>query len=59
MASHAGLLVLFAGFVSVVFGTLTAETSEAQLRAGGRMFGGFLLSGLVLGWVLQIGRAHV
>lgn len=53
MASHAGLLVLFAGFVSVVFGTLTADTPAAQLRAGGRMFGGFVLSGLVLGWILR------
>jgi hypothetical protein len=53
MASHAALLVLFAGTVSVVFGALTADGPAAQVRAGGRMFAGFLLAGLALGWVLR------
>ncbi|MGE0394052.1 MAG: hypothetical protein AB7I25_03165 [Vicinamibacterales bacterium] len=53
MASHAGLLVLFAGFVSVVFGALTADGAAAQVRTGARMFAGFLLAGLALGWVLR------
>lgn len=54
MASHLGLLVLFSGFVSVVFAALTADAPAAQLRTGGRMFGGFLLAGLALGWVLRL-----
>lgn len=54
MASHLGLLVLFSGFVSVVFAALTADEPAAQLRTGGRMFGGFLLAGLALGWVLRL-----
>ena len=53
MASHLGLLVLFAAFVSIVFGALTGETPAVQIKAGARMFGGFLLSGLALGWVLR------
>lgn len=54
MASHLGLLVLFAGFVSVVFATLTADEPGVQVRTGGRMFGGFLLAGLALGWLLRL-----
>ncbi len=53
MASHLGLLVLFAGFVSVIFGALTADGPDAQVRTGARMFAGFLLAGLALGWVLR------
>jgi len=53
MTSHLGLLVLFAGFVSVVFGALTGEAPAVQVRAGARMFAGFLLAGLALGWVLR------
>jgi hypothetical protein len=54
MASHLGLLVLFAGFVSVVLGALTSDEPVVQVRTGGRMFGGFLLAGLALGWVLRL-----
>lgn len=53
MASHAGLLVLFAGVVSVIFGALAADEPAAQVRTGARMFAGFLLAGLALGWVLR------
>lgn len=54
MASHVGLLILFSALVSVVFGAMAADEPAAQLRAGGRMFGGFLLAGLALGWVLRL-----
>lgn len=54
MASHIGLLVLFSAFVSVVFGALASKEPSIQLRTGGRMFGGFLLAGLAIGWVLRI-----
>ena len=54
MASHIGLLVLFSAFVSAVFGALASHEPAVQLRTGGRMFGGFLLAGLAIGWVLRI-----
>ncbi len=45
--------MLFAGVVSVVFGALAADEPAAQIRTGARMFAGFLLAGLALGWVLR------
>ena len=54
MASHAALLVLFSAFVSVVFGALASGEPAEQARTAGRMFGGFLLAGLAIGWVLRI-----
>lgn len=52
MTSHLGLMVLFALFVSIVFATITQDDPAAQVRAGARLFGGFVAAGLVLGWVL-------
>ncbi len=54
MASHALLLILFAGCVSVVFGALASPVPGEQVRTGARMFGGFVLAGLALGWVLRL-----
>ena len=54
MSSHAGLMVLFAFFVSTVFATLMQDEPREQIRLGARMFGAFVLSGLVLGWVLLL-----
>jgi hypothetical protein len=52
MTSHVGLMVLFAFFVSVVFATLMHDEPREQLRMGARLFGGFVVSGLALGWLL-------
>ena len=52
MASHLALMSAFAFFVSVVFATLTEDDPRGQLRTGVRMFGGFVVAGLVLGWIL-------
>ena len=52
MKSHLLLMLLFAFFVSVVFATLMHDTPRDQLRFGARLFGGFVISGLALGWVL-------
>ena len=52
MTSHFLIMVLFSLFVSTVFATLMQDEPRAQLRLGARMFGGFILAGLVLGWVL-------
>jgi hypothetical protein len=52
MQSHFLLLVLFAFFVSLVFGVLTKDDVREQVRFGGLMFGGFLASAIVLGWLM-------
>ena len=52
MTSHLLLLALFAFFVSLVFAVLLRDEPRTQLRTGAMMFGGFLLAGLVLGWLM-------
>jgi hypothetical protein len=52
MASHLLLLILFAFFVSLVFAVIAKDDAREQLRLGGLMFGGFLATALVLGWLL-------
>jgi hypothetical protein len=46
------LLMLFAAFVSTVFATLMRDDPHEQLRLGGRIFGGFIGAGVLLGWLL-------
>ncbi|MFB3854263.1 MAG: hypothetical protein ACE148_10625 [Vicinamibacterales bacterium] len=52
MASHIFLMTLFAFLVSVVFAVLLADDPGSQLRLGAKLFGGFMVSALVLGWVM-------
>ena len=52
MQSHLVLLVLFALFVSLVFAVIAKDDAREQLRFGGMMFGGFLASAIVLGWLM-------
>ena len=52
MTTHLGLMVVFALFVSIVFAALMREQAADQLRFGSRLFAGFLLGGIVLGWLL-------
>ena len=52
MTSHVALMVLFAMFVSVVFAVLMRDDPREQLALGGRMFGGFVGAGILLGWLL-------
>jgi hypothetical protein len=52
MTSHFALMLLFAAFVSVVFATLMRDEPREQLRLGGRIFGGFVGAGVLLGWFL-------
>ena len=52
MHSHFVLLVLFAFFVSLVFSVIAKDEPREQLRYGSMMFGGFILSALVLGWLM-------
>ena len=50
--SHVFLLVLFAFFVSLVFCVIAKDEPLQQLRFGAAMFGGFILSAVVLGWLM-------
>ena len=52
MRSHLLLLSLFAFFVSLVFAVLTKDDLGEQLRFGGLLFAGFLVSAIVLGWLM-------
>jgi putative Mn2+ efflux pump MntP len=52
VTSHFLLLVVFAFFVSLVFGVLLRDEPKEQLRTGGMMFGGFIAAALVLGWLM-------
>ena len=51
-ASHLGLMILFALFVSVVFATLMRDDPKQQLRFGGQLFAAFVVGGIALGWIL-------
>jgi hypothetical protein len=50
--THLGLMVVFALFVSIVFAALMRDEAREQLRFGARLFAGFVLGGVVLGWLL-------
>jgi undecaprenyl pyrophosphate phosphatase UppP len=50
--SHLGLMVMFALFVSVVFGTLMRDEPKDQLYFGGQLFTAFVVGGVALGWIL-------
>ena len=52
MTSHFVLLTVFAFFVSLVFAVIAKDDVREQVRFGGLMFGGFLLSAIVLGWLM-------
>ncbi len=52
MQSHLLLMAIFALFVSLVFAVIAKDEARDQLRLGGMMFGGFLASAIVLGWLM-------
>lgn len=52
MQSHLLLLVLFAFFVSLVFAVLTKDDVWEQLRFGALLFAGFVVTAIVLGWLM-------
>jgi hypothetical protein len=52
VSSHLALLVLFAVPVSAVFAALTRDEPAAQARAALKMFAGFVLAAIVLGWLM-------
>jgi hypothetical protein len=52
VASHFLLMVLFSFFVALVFAVLMRDRPGDQFRFGAAVFGGFIVSALVLGWLM-------
>jgi hypothetical protein len=52
MRSHLLLMMLFAFFVSLVFAVIAKDEVREQVRLGALMFSGFLVSAIVLGWLM-------
>jgi hypothetical protein len=52
LQSHFVLMALFAFFVSLVFAVIAKDDPGEQVRFGGLMFAGFLVSAVVLGWIM-------
>ena len=52
MSSHLLVMMLFAGFVSVIFAVLMQDRPVEQAKLGGRLFAGFVGAALVLGYIL-------
>jgi undecaprenyl pyrophosphate phosphatase UppP len=52
MSSHFLVMCLFALLVAAVFGALMKDDAREQLRFGGLVFVAFVVSGLVLGWLM-------
>ena len=51
MQSHFLLMLLFAGCVSLVFAVLMKDEPSEQLKLGGILFGSFVATAVVLGWI--------
>jgi hypothetical protein len=52
MSSHFTLLLVFAFLVALVFAVLMKDEPKEQLRFGALVFGGFVATALVLGWLM-------
>jgi hypothetical protein len=52
VTSHLLLLLLFAFLVSTVFAVLMKDEPREQVRFGAAVFGGFVASAVVLGWLM-------
>jgi hypothetical protein len=50
--SHLLALVIFAALVSTVFATLLREDARGRLRFGLLAFAAFVLSAVVVGWLM-------
>ena len=50
--THFPALVIFSFLVSVVFGVLAKETTRERLVYGAKVFGAFVGTAVVLGWLM-------
>jgi hypothetical protein len=54
MTSHLGVMLLFAGCVATVFGTLLRADSRDGWRLAGRIFAGLVFGAYALGWIMYV-----
>ncbi len=52
MQSHFFSMLLFAGFVSLIFAVLMKDELADQVRLGGILFASFVATAVVLGWIM-------
>jgi len=52
VTSHFLLLLLFSFFVALVFAVLMRNEPRDQVRFGAMVFGAFVLSAVVIGWLM-------
>jgi hypothetical protein len=52
VTSHFLLLALFALLVSIVFAALMRDEPRQQIRTAAMMFAGFVVTAVVLGWLM-------
>ena len=52
MRSHALNLLVFSALVSTVFAVLLRDDTKSRLRFGVLAFGAFVLSAVVVGWLM-------
>ncbi len=52
MTTHFTLLLVFAFLVALVFAVLMKDEPREQIRFGALVFGGFVATALVLGWLM-------
>ena len=52
MASHLLSLFVFSTLVAVVFAFLQRDDTAARVRFGLKIFAGFVISTLVIGWLM-------
>jgi hypothetical protein len=45
-------MILFAFFVSIVFAALMRDDPGEQLKLGAKLFAGFVVGGIAVGWLL-------
>lgn len=50
--SHLVLLAIFSLLVATVFATLLRDDARSRMRYGALVFGAFLLSVIVVGWLM-------
>jgi hypothetical protein len=53
MRSHLLVLLVFSALVSGVFAMLLREDGASRVRFGVMAFGAFVLSALVVGWIMH------
>lgn len=49
---HFLVMTLFAALTSIVFGAMAKETPRERVLYGAKVFGEFMVIGLILSWIL-------